>query len=133
MAIEGDLSSNDYIFDVVRYDPETGGFEERFFYYSFTGEWVGDFVIQPGDGIALGVENSFTWQVELITPYRGGDSNQSTTVEENQISTTTTTYEDGQTSLYSDPDLGLQASTKSIEAKSEEKIADCDNDNKEKV
>ncbi len=71
MMVEGDLDSSDYIFDLVRFDPETGGYEDRFYYDGFSGEWKNDFIIEPGDGIGFGVKGEFTLEIELITPERG--------------------------------------------------------------
>ncbi len=67
-SIEGDLETSEYIFDVVRWDPSSQGYEERYYYDAFAGQWTGDFVIEPGDGIGLGSKGAFIWQVELITP-----------------------------------------------------------------
>ncbi|MFW6144501.1 MAG: hypothetical protein ACOC55_02890 [Candidatus Natronoplasma sp.] len=68
-AIEGDLGTSGNISKVMRWDPMSRGFGESFYYDDSAGEWVGDFVIDPGDGIAFEVEERFTWRVELITPY----------------------------------------------------------------
>ncbi|MEF8873355.1 MAG: M20/M25/M40 family metallo-hydrolase [Candidatus Thermoplasmatota archaeon] len=62
-SIEGDLGSSEYIFDVIRWDPQIMGYSERFYYDDLAGEWTDDFVIEPGDGIAFGVKNSFTWHI----------------------------------------------------------------------
>ncbi len=66
--IEGDLESREYISDVVRWDPANEDHDERFYYDDFTGEWVGDFEIEPGDGIGFSVESEFTLEFELIDP-----------------------------------------------------------------
>ncbi len=71
MMIEGDLESSDYIFDIMRFDPESRGHDERYYYDGFAGEGVDDFVIEPGDGIIFGVKNEFTLEIELITEDKG--------------------------------------------------------------
>jgi len=66
MMIEGDLESSDYIFDVVKWDASVSGYNERYYYDALAEEWTDDFVIEPGDGIGLAVQNEFTLEFELI-------------------------------------------------------------------
>jgi len=63
MSIEGDLETSEYISDVVRWDHMKRGYDERYNYDDGTGEWVDDFVIEPGDGIGFAVEEEFTWHI----------------------------------------------------------------------
>ncbi|MEF8874740.1 MAG: S8 family serine peptidase, partial [Candidatus Thermoplasmatota archaeon] len=63
MSIEGDLGSNDYISDVVKWDYMNRGYNQRYFYDDVAGEWTEDFVIEGGDGIGLAVQNGFTWHI----------------------------------------------------------------------
>ncbi|MFP4608626.1 MAG: hypothetical protein ACOC55_05510, partial [Candidatus Natronoplasma sp.] len=63
MSIEGDLESNEFISDVVKWDYMSRGYSERYYYDDVGGEWIDDFVIEPGDGIGLSVENGFTWHI----------------------------------------------------------------------
>jgi|GEM_PF-3687527 len=62
-SIEDDLVSSEHIFDVVRWNPRVNGYSERHYYDDLAGEWTDDFKIEPGDGIGLGVKNSFIWHV----------------------------------------------------------------------
>ncbi|MEF8873612.1 MAG: M14 family zinc carboxypeptidase [Candidatus Thermoplasmatota archaeon] len=63
MSIEGDLETSEYISDVVKWDYMSRGYSERYHYDGGTGEWIDDFIIEPGDGIGLSVENGFTWHI----------------------------------------------------------------------
>jgi len=74
-AIEGSLNTANNIYRVVRWEYEERGWEDQYLYDPAFEEWpeVGgddDFVIEPGDGIGIYVQDEaeFTWEIELVTP-----------------------------------------------------------------
>lgn len=65
--VEGDLETSDKIFEVLR--PDGASYDKIYHYDTLAGEWFGDdFVIEPGDGVGLMIQENveINWEVELI-------------------------------------------------------------------
>ncbi len=96
-AIEGDLQSNDYIFEIVKPDLET--YDDIYHYDTLRDEWLGEnFTIEAGDAIGLMVQEDVTieWEPELIVPeyehptdFNGVDASEGVQKSDGLPSTTT--------------------------------------------
>ena len=72
-AIEGGTGSgkgspSNYISRVANWDASNGGYGSQWYYTGRNG-WTGtDFVIHPGDGVAIEILQDFTMTLEIVTP-----------------------------------------------------------------